>query len=171
MFLHFPYLESGYSSNCLIEKTYISTTSFIFFFFLIKIRMTCQKGWTCQILSFSQAGLPEEDCIAVWQETQCNAFNWHASVVWRLSLDVGAPLREGWGAPEVFPTTNWFDDWNVATSGSHNQDRAGKADGVNRASAQADILGRGCGVIQLEPTSGPERWWLVREDLSSMLLY
>lgn len=30
---------------------------------------------TCQILSFSQAGPPEEDYIAGLQEVQCNAFN------------------------------------------------------------------------------------------------
>lgn len=59
--------------------------------------------------------------------------------------------------------TNWFDGWNLATSGSHNQDGAGKADGASCASAQADVWGPGCDAVSntqnLQVAQSIGDWW------------
>lgn len=52
----------------------------------------------------------------------------------------GSPRR--WGPPRRFsPSPTGFDGRNLVTSGSHNQDRVGKANGAYTASAQAVVLG------------------------------
>lgn len=66
---------------------------------------------------------------------------WCGGVPWRW----GPLCQKAGGLQKVLPTTSWI--WQLEfgtyTRGSHNQDRAGKANGANCAPAQAVILGRG----------------------------
>lgn len=60
----------------------------------------------------------------------------------------GGPSTRRSGPPrKCSPSPTGFDGQNLVTSGSHNQDRTGKANGAHTASAQAVVLGRDCGAV------------------------
>lgn len=59
----------------------------------------------------------------------------------------GPPARRLGPLRKFSPSPTGFDGQNLVTSGSHNQDRTGKANGAHTASARAVVLGRGCGAV------------------------
>lgn len=65
----------------------------------------------------------------------------------KASSGSGIPLPKGWGLHRIFLTNNWVwqREFSACISGSHSHRRAGKANGANCASAQAVIVGQGCG--------------------------
>lgn len=67
----------------------------------------------------------------------------------KFPLEGGCPFTERLVSPQAFSPTNWILllEFSAYTSGSHSHSGAGKANGANCASAQAVILGQGCGAV------------------------